>query len=385
MVERMKYDFERLDKYCKENNVTLLEDYSCCKLTKDVYLKSKCSYENCENIVNKRFRELEKTGSYCLNCIKIKATNVRKNTCLQKYGVNNVTHTENYKKQIKSPKYNIALLNNYCTENNITLLNNYEKEQLHAHYYIEGKCQNTDCKNTFNKKMCKFINTNGLCNNCIFKNAKEVRKNTNFKNIGCENYFQNETIKQKIRNKNKEKYGSEYVTQNKSIQEKIKETLIERYGVKHISYSKEIQDKITQTNLKKYGVKHLMKKPEYLDEMLKKTFKFKNYTLPSGKIIRIQGYEHFALDELIINNKINELDIITGITNVPLITYIHNNIERNHHGDIFIPKENKIIEVKSTWTFKKPDVLLKQQAGKELGYKYEIWVYDKKGNKTCYN
>jgi len=38
MSERRKYDFERLDKYCKENNVTLLEDYSCCKLTKDVYL-----------------------------------------------------------------------------------------------------------------------------------------------------------------------------------------------------------------------------------------------------------------------------------------------------------------------------------------------------------
>jgi hypothetical protein len=64
-----KYDFERLDKYCKKNNVTLLEDYSCCKLTSNVYLKSKCSYENCENIVNKRFRELEKAGSYCLNCI----------------------------------------------------------------------------------------------------------------------------------------------------------------------------------------------------------------------------------------------------------------------------------------------------------------------------
>jgi hypothetical protein len=29
--------------------------------------------------------------------------------------------------------------------------------------------------------------------------------------------------------------------------------------------------------------------------------------------------------------------------------------------------------------------VLKQKAAKELGYKYEIWVYDKKGNKTCYH
>jgi hypothetical protein len=45
------------------------------------------------------------------------------------------------------------------------------------------------------------------------------------------------------------------------------------------------------------------------------------------------------------------------------------------------------IEVKSTWTIekKKDNVFLKQQAAKELGYKYEIWVYNAKGEKVeCY-
>ena len=128
-----------------------------------------------------------------------------------------------------------------------------------------------------------------------------------------------------------------------------------------------------------------MQNPEHLDNILKKSFKFKNYTLPSGTIIQTQGYEHYALDELIINNKMNELDIITGVKNVPQIKFIDNdNVERIHHCDIFIPKENKMIEVKSNWTFQKHNVLLKQKAAKCLGYSYEIWVYDKKGNKTCY-
>ena len=37
----------------------------------------------------------------------------------------------------------------------------------------------------------------------------------------------------------------------------------------------------------------------------------------------------------------------------------------------------------SDWTYKKQinSVLLKQNAAKELGYKYEFWIYDKKGNK----
>ena len=50
--------------------------------------------------------------------------------------------------------------------------------------------------------------------------------------------------------------------------------------------------------------------------------------------------------------------------------------------DIFIPSQNRCIEIKSTWTAKvnNHSIFLKQKAGKELGYLYEIWVYDKIGN-----
>jgi hypothetical protein len=67
---------------------------------------------------------------------------------------------------------------------------------------------------------------------------------------------------------------------------------------------------------------------------------------------------------------------------VPLIKFYDiTNIERDHHADIFIPSQNKFIEVKSTWIFQKPDVLMKQYAAKELGYNFEFWIYDKKGNR----
>lgn len=51
--------------------------------------------------------------------------------------------------------------------------------------------------------------------------------------------------------------------------------------------------------------------------------------------------------------------------------------------DIFIPMQNRCIEVKSTWTAEKGKdcIFLKQEAAKKLGYTYEIWVYDQKGNK----
>ncbi len=116
----------------------------------------------------------------------------------------------------------------------------------------------------------------------------------------------------------------------------------------------------------------------------KNAYKLKDYILPSGKRIKIQGYEHYALDE-ILQDGILEEDIIIGCENVPEIWFEdESGIEHRHYVDIFIPSQNRCIEVKSTWTAKKKKdcIFLKQQGGKELGYNYEIWVYDKKGEKV---
>jgi hypothetical protein len=52
--------------------------------------------------------------------------------------------------------------------------------------------------------------------------------------------------------------------------------------------------------------------------------------------------------------------------------------------NIFIPSKNKCIEIKSTWTAKKNEhnIFLKQQAGKDLGYEYELRIYDSKGKRV---
>lgn len=49
-----------------------------------------------------------------------------------------------------------------------------------------------------------------------------------------------------------------------------------------------------------------------------------------------------------------------------------------------IISEKKFVEVKSTWTFEKDKdyIFLKQEAGKNLGFGYEIWVYNGKGERV---
>ena len=123
-----------------------------------------------------------------------------------------------------------------------------------------------------------------------------------------------------------------------------------------------------------------------MEKITKHMYKSKEYTYPSGKVIKIQGYENYALNELLQNENVDENDIITGCTNVPTIWYNDiNGKKRRHFVDIYIPSQNRCIEVKSTWTAKLHDgnIMLKQKAGKELGYNYKIWIYDKKGIKVA--
>jgi DNA repair protein RadC len=182
-----------------------------------------------------------------------------------------------------------------------------------------------------------------------------------------------------------EKYGVEHISQCEEVKEKIRETNFEKYGADYGFQNENIKAKIRATNLEKYGVENISQCEEVMDKITKASYRSKEYTLPSGGIIKIQGYEHFALDELLNQENIDENDIITGCKNVPTVWYSDLNEKKHrHYVDIFISSQNRCIEVKSTWTAKinAHNIFLKQQAAKELGYLYEIWVYDGKGNKV---
>jgi hypothetical protein len=125
-----------------------------------------------------------------------------------------------------------------------------------------------------------------------------------------------------------------------------------------------------------------------MEKIVKNSYKLKDFTFPSGRLEKVQGAEPYALSELLYSEMINENDIFVGVKNVPTIWYNDkNNKKRRHYVDVFIPSQNRCIEVKSSWTEKIniDNIFLKQDAGKTLGYNYEIWVYDSKGNKVnCY-
>jgi hypothetical protein len=157
---------------------------------------------------------------------------------------------------------------------------------------------------------------------------------------------------------------------------KVNKTMMERYNVPHGVTCDLFKEKMKKTNIERYDVPYPMQNKEIMEKSIKSSYKLKSYTLPSGKIIKYQGYENFALDDLL---KIyNEDELVNGSKNVPEIWYEADGIKHRHYVDIYIPKENKCIEVKSRFTVKieKDHVFDKQIYAKQEGYVYEIWVYD---------
>lgn len=100
--------------------------------------------------------------------------------------------------------------------------------------------------------------------------------------------------------------------------------------------------------------------------------------LPSGRIVKIQGYEPQVLDELL--KTYVENDIVIGVKEmnktIGQIKYEFEGRLKTYYPNFYIKSENKIIEVKSQWTFDKwkEKNLAKEQACLQQGFKFEFVI-----------
>jgi hypothetical protein len=176
------------------------------------------------------------------------------------------------------------------------------------------------------------------------------------------------------------KYGVKNTGLVEDIKEKIQDKWIVKYGG-HPKKTKEVQEKWKATCLKVYGG-HPNQNKEVQIKSEASSYAYKDYMMPSGNIVKVQGYENIALDELV--QLYEEDDIIIGRSSIPTIYYYINDTKHVYFPDFMIKSENKIIEVKSEWTIqlKRGNVEEKALATIKAGYKYEIWIYNVKKMKV---
>ena len=166
-----------------------------------------------------------------------------------------------------------------------------------------------------------------------------------------------------------------------STRDSAKVTCQTRYGVDNPFQLDSVKLKSRKTNKIKYGAEYATQNPDILDKAIRASYCLKDYALPSGITVKIQGYENYALDTLFRDGH-SETSILIEKKNVPQIRYVFNGTNRIYFPDIFIPTLDLIIEVKSLFTYERHLTLnlLKRQACIDAGYNFKFMIFDKIGN-----
>ena len=409
-----KLTIENVKQYLEEYGYTLLDEKYINSKTKMQLL---CAGENetkekhpCRIAYN-RFQQ----GTRCKFCAPYKL----KQTLLEKYGVDNIFKSEDFKEKLKKSnlkKYGVE----YASQSD--QIKEKVKQTNLKKYGVEHSFQNEDVKEKIKKKnlelygaenplqseqirkkiketnLKKYGETAPLKNKNILEKAqatnlerygskftmqnelvKEKAKKTNLERYGYESSLLNNDVKEKIKQTNLKLFGCENVFANEDIKNKIKETNLEKYGVEYSSQCEEVKEKVRQTNLKKYGVEYAIQNPEILSKILKSSYSSKTYTFPSGRQEDILGYENYCLDDLLNKENIREDDICVGFSNIPIIHYKLNEKDKVYFSDIYVKPNDNIIEVKSTHTFtcdlKKNEA--KWNAAFSSTHNFEIRIYKK--------
>ena len=147
-----------------------------------------------------------------------------KQTCLDKYGVDNYNKTKESKEKIKQT----------CLEK----------------YGVEYFWQSDECKEKI-KQTC--LEKYGVDSPLKSEKIRNKGKQTCLEKYGVDNPAKLEENKEKVKQTCLKKYGTISTTQCKEIRDKIKQSCLEKYGVDNPAKLEENKEKVKQTCLKKYG------------------------------------------------------------------------------------------------------------------------------------
>lgn len=310
-----------------------LKEIPLCKECK----KNKVNFNN----RNKEWKYLD-FCSYRCGKINEGTINKYKKTNLEKYGVDNISKSEYFKK--------------------LMIKNNKEK------WNVDWYQQSGDFKT---KSILTCLKRYGFDSYTKTEEFKKRITETFMLKYGVDWYSKSEEFKQKFKESSIEKYGTEHPMLNSDYKEKLSQTIKDRYGENWYVLTNDFKQHCFDLKSQKYG------NPTT-------GFKLKDYKLPSGKIIKVQGYEDFALDILI--QKYDEEDLAISYSEIKeeigIINYLMNEKNKIYLPDIYIKSENKIIEVKSEYTYnlELEKNFIKKEVCLKSNLLFEFWIMDDKGN-----
>lgn len=163
------------------------------------------------------------------------------------------------------------------------------------------------------------------------------------------------------------KYGKRFFCQT----DKFKDVMIERYGNIYYILSEKSQEEM----LLKYGKRFFIETQQFRDIMIERygfphatqnqtlflkamesMLKTKEHVMPSGRIQKVMGYEHFAINYLLKNQALNIMEegLLFG-KDIPTVDYTFDGKNRRYFPDIYVQRGGEgfdfLVEVKSLYTY----------------------------------
>lgn len=214
------------------------------------------------------------------------------------------------------------------------------------------------------RNFLRSIRNNSKCKKCCNKGRKHTEQTKNNMSI---------SHRGKFLGKDNWNYGRKRSEESKRKQSESSMGRLGFWKGKKLSESTK-QKKSEQLKGKKQTEKQIL---NALIGREKNKYQKKDYILPNGNIISVQGYEPWTLDKLILEEHILVDFIKINMSDKPIIQYIFNNEKKRYIPDCYITNTNTIIETKSDYTWKKDldKNLSKLNAAKLLGFNVRLIIW----------
>jgi len=327
-----------------ETQLQIIEDYKKIKSAEKLSPKYGISANGIRTILHKHNVEVKggngKRDHLIEDAVKEYVNGEIVSVVLQKYGF----HKRYFKKILQQKNIEFIDLPKsiIISKKHLHLYNNYE---------VAMEIYNK------RKKVCDVLKAFDLMRVTSFYSVMKLR--------GIKIPKSNEKSKELRKDKDKVNDILEKYANNISIQKLSKEYDTTSYAIYNIL-------KNNNVNIRPKNVANSIKNQneEFQRYCIKRSYRSKTYTLPSGKEIRVQGYEDHFLDFIFQNKILDESDFNFE---PPVIKYSENPI-RKYHPDFHIPRYNLLVEIKSEYTLSRTDPRKKEAAEKNYNY---IVVVDK--------
>jgi len=209
------------------------------------------------------------------------------------------------------------------------------------------------------------------------KGIKKLAKQTLQEKYGVDNPMDLPGMAEKRKKHFLEKYGVENPSSNEQVKQKRINTMLEKHGIKHnfIGWQKK--------QFAKYGVYNPAHIPDIAEKLCYNRFKKrKEYTLSTGEVIHLQGYEPFGFDYL--KTLYQENQIQYRKKDMPELWYNWQEKTHRYYCDFFVPDDNLVVEIKSPFTLSRDLCIVKQKilSAQTKGHKVLLLVFDSSGDLT---